>query len=72
MMELLYPVRVHLYEHETALTFSRTASLTVAISIVVLICHGIICLFPTRTLSQVIHWFAPINRIVPSSHQIHV
>jgi hypothetical protein len=43
------------------LTFARTAEHTVALSIAILICHGIICSFPSKTLNQLIRWFAPIN-----------
>ncbi|KAI0129112.1 amino acid permease [Xylariales sp. AK1849] len=43
--------------------YTPTAAVTVALSIVVLICHGLICSFPTGQLSKIIAWFAPINLI---------
>jgi hypothetical protein len=47
-------------------------SISVAVSITVLICHGIICSFPTRTLSEVIRWFAPVNRTYPLAMTLYV
>ncbi|KAH6659532.1 amino acid permease, variant [Truncatella angustata] len=41
--------------------YTPTAEVTVALSIVILICHGIICSFSTAKLSSIIKWFAPIN-----------
>ncbi|KAH8891257.1 amino acid permease, variant [Thozetella sp. PMI_491] len=44
-------------------SYSPTPQITVGLSIAVLICHGILCSFPSRTLSKMIRWFAPINII---------
>ncbi|KAI1078910.1 amino acid permease, variant [Whalleya microplaca] len=41
--------------------FTPTAEITVAVSIAVLVCHGIICSFSSKHLSNMIRYFAPIN-----------
>ncbi|KIW60240.1 hypothetical protein PV05_00472 [Exophiala xenobiotica] len=48
-------------QEDGTFSYTPTAEHTVALSIAILICHGIICSFPSKTLSQLIRWFAPIN-----------
>ncbi|KIX08408.1 uncharacterized protein Z518_03064 [Rhinocladiella mackenziei CBS 650.93] len=48
-------------QEDGTFSYVPTAEHTVAVSIGVLICHGIICSFPSKALSQTIRWFAPIN-----------
>ncbi|KAK9802319.1 putative Amino acid permease, variant [Seiridium cardinale] len=50
-------------QEDGTFAYTPTAGVTVALSIAILVCHGIICSFPTGKLSQIIKWFAPINLI---------
>ncbi|ORY68387.1 amino acid permease [Pseudomassariella vexata] len=50
-------------QEDGSFAYTPTAAVTVALSIAILFGFGIVCSFPTKSLSRIIQWFAPINLI---------
>ncbi|RYP93603.1 hypothetical protein DL770_000235 [Monosporascus sp. CRB-9-2] len=61
MRQILAAVSIGSAREDGTFAYAPTAEITVAVCIAVLICLGILCSFPSKRLSEMIRWFAPIN-----------